>query len=61
MRHKVTLISGEGIGPEVAVATRRVLGATGVQIDWEEVEARAERVNYCTRRPSSPCGVIALR
>jgi isocitrate dehydrogenase (NAD+) len=43
MRHKVTLIPGEGIGPEVAAATRRVLGATGVQIDWEEVEARAEK------------------
>jgi isocitrate dehydrogenase (NAD+) len=43
MRHKVTLISGEGVGPEVAAATRRVLGATGVQIDWEEVEARAEK------------------
>src|SRR5229473_1456152 len=43
MRHKVTLISGEGIGPEVAAATRRVLDATGVQIDWEEVEARAEK------------------
>jgi isocitrate dehydrogenase (NAD+) len=43
MRHKVTLISGEGIGPEVAAATRRVLGATGVRIDWEEVEARAEK------------------
>jgi isocitrate dehydrogenase (NAD+) len=43
MRHKVTLISGEGIGPEVASATRRVLGATGVQIDWEEVEARTEK------------------
>ena len=42
MRHKVTLISGEGIGPEVAAATRRILGATGVQIDWEEVEARAK-------------------
>jgi isocitrate dehydrogenase (NAD+) len=43
MGHKVTLISGEGIGPEVAAATRRVLGATGVQIDWEEVAARAEK------------------
>src|ERR1700674_5077739 len=43
MRHKVTLISGEGIGPEVAAATRRVLDATGVRIDWEEVEARADQ------------------
>jgi isocitrate dehydrogenase (NAD+) len=41
MRHKVTLIPGEGIGPEVAAATRRVVDATGVQIDWEEIEARA--------------------
>jgi isocitrate dehydrogenase (NAD+) len=41
MRHKVTLLPGEGIGPEVAAATRRVVDATGVQIDWEEIEARA--------------------
>ena len=39
MRHKVTLIPGEGIGPEVASATRRVLEAVGVQIDWQEMEA----------------------
>jgi isocitrate dehydrogenase (NAD+) len=43
MRHKVTLISGEGIGPEVSAATRRVIDATGVRIDWEEVEARADK------------------
>jgi isocitrate dehydrogenase (NAD+) len=43
MTHKVTLITGEGIGPEVAAAARRVLAATGVQIDWEEVQARAEK------------------
>jgi isocitrate dehydrogenase (NAD+) len=43
MRHKVTLIPGEGIGPEVAGATRRILEAAGAQIDWEEVEARADK------------------
>jgi isocitrate dehydrogenase (NAD+) len=43
MRHKVTLIPGEGIGPEVAAATRRVLEAAGVQIDWEELEARTDK------------------
>jgi isocitrate dehydrogenase (NAD+) len=43
MRHKVTLISGEGIGPEVAAAARKVLDASGVQIDWEEVKARADK------------------
>ena len=43
MRHKVTLIPGEGIGPEVASATRRVLEAVGVQIDWQEMEARTDK------------------
>jgi isocitrate dehydrogenase (NAD+) len=41
MRHKVTLIPGEGIGPEVAAATRQVVDAAGALIDWEEIEARA--------------------
>lgn len=41
-RHKVTLIPGEGIGPEVAAATRRVLEAAGVQIDWEEIAGRSD-------------------
>jgi len=43
MRHKVTLIPGEGIGPEVAAAVKRILEATGVQIDWEELEARTDK------------------
>ncbi len=34
MAHLVTLISGDGIGPEVSDATRRVLEATGVEIEW---------------------------
>ncbi len=41
-RHKVTLIPGEGIGPEVAAATRRILEASGVQIDWEEIGGRTD-------------------
>ncbi|MGH2693723.1 MAG: isocitrate/isopropylmalate dehydrogenase family protein [Actinomycetota bacterium] len=32
--HRVTLIPGDGTGPEIADATRRVLDATGVSIDW---------------------------
>ena len=43
MKHKVTLIPGEGIGPEVAAATQRILDAAGVSIDWEVVEGRAEK------------------
>ena len=42
MNHTVTLIAGEGIGPELAVAARRVIDASGVEITWEEVSARAE-------------------
>src|SRR5215475_3444938 len=42
MKHKVTLIPGEGIGPEVANATRRMLEAAGVQIEWEEIAGRAD-------------------
>jgi isocitrate dehydrogenase (NAD+) len=42
MRHKVTLIPGEGIGPEVALATKRVIDAVGVQIEWEELSARTD-------------------
>ena len=39
MAHRVTLIPGDGIGPELAEATRRVLDATGVEFEWEVVEA----------------------
>jgi isocitrate dehydrogenase (NAD+) len=41
MPYKVTLIPGDGIGPEVTTATRRVLEATGVEFQWEVVEAGA--------------------
>src|SRR5438552_1057912 len=41
-KHKVTLIPGEGIGPEVAAATRRILEAAGVQIEWEEIAGRSD-------------------
>jgi isocitrate dehydrogenase (NAD+) len=41
-KHKVTLIPGEGIGPEVAAATRRVLEAAGVNIEWEEIAGRSD-------------------
>ncbi|HZK66682.1 MAG TPA: isocitrate/isopropylmalate family dehydrogenase, partial [Chloroflexota bacterium] len=37
--HRVTLIPGDGTGPEIVEATRRVLEATGVQFDWDVQEA----------------------
>ena len=39
MTHRVTLIPGDGIGPELAEATRRVLDASGVGFEWEVVDA----------------------
>ena len=39
MTHRVTLIPGDGIGPELAAATRRVLDASGVAFEWEVVDA----------------------
>ena len=39
MAQPVTLIPGDGIGPELAEATRRVLDASGVRFDWEIVHA----------------------
>jgi len=36
-RHKISLIPGDGIGPEIMEATLRVLEATGLEIQWEEV------------------------
>lgn len=41
-KRKVTLIPGDGIGPEVSLATQRCIDATGVQIDWETVHAGAD-------------------
>jgi isocitrate dehydrogenase (NAD+) len=40
--HTITLIPGDGIGPEVAAATQRVLEASGVKIAWEVHNAGAD-------------------
>jgi len=42
--YSVTLIPGDGIGPEVAHAARRAVDATGVSIDWEISELNAELI-----------------
>jgi isocitrate dehydrogenase (NAD+) len=41
MPHQITLIPGDGIGPEVADATARAVEATGARIEWERVDAGA--------------------
>jgi isocitrate dehydrogenase (NAD+) len=42
MAHRVTFIPGDGVGPELSEATRRVLEGTGVEFDWDFQEAGAE-------------------
>jgi len=42
MTHKVTLIPGDGIGPEVSQATVRILEATGVKFEWESFAVGAD-------------------
>ncbi|NLD43478.1 MAG: isocitrate/isopropylmalate dehydrogenase family protein [Chloroflexi bacterium] len=52
MSYTVTLIPGDGIGPEVADAMRRVIDATGVRIDWDVQEAGEKAIaQYGTPLP----------
>jgi isocitrate dehydrogenase (NAD+) len=43
--HQVTLIPGDGTGPELVEATRRVLEATGVEFEWDEHPAGEDVYN----------------
>ena len=45
LRHKITLIPGDGIGPEVTGATISVLRATGFEADWETFVVGAEALS----------------
>jgi isocitrate dehydrogenase (NAD+) len=52
MAHRVTFIPGDGVGPELSEATRRVLEATGVSFDWDVQEAGADVIStYGTPLP----------
>jgi isocitrate dehydrogenase (NAD+) len=42
MAHRVTFIPGDGTGPEIAEATRRVLEASGAELEWEVQHAGAD-------------------
>jgi isocitrate dehydrogenase (NAD+) len=45
MAHKITLIPGDGIGPEVTQAARKCIEATGVKIVWDEVIVGGEAMD----------------
>lgn len=45
LMHRITLIPGDGIGPEITAAVVRIVGATGVEIEWESYAAGAEALS----------------
>ncbi len=47
MTHKITLIPGDGTGPEITRAVRRCVEATGVAIEWDVQIAGQEALNTC--------------
>ncbi len=47
MKHKITLIPGDGIGPEVTEATLKVIEAAGIEVEWEILNAGAEAFQKC--------------
>jgi isocitrate dehydrogenase (NAD+) len=59
--HKVTLIPGDGTGPELTEATRRVLEATGVEFEWEVREAGADVMEKHGGNPLPPDVLDAIR
>jgi isocitrate dehydrogenase (NAD+) len=54
MKHKITLIPGDGIGPEVTKPTVQIIKAAGVQVEWEPQLAGADALKkYGTTLPKS--------
>ncbi|MBW8741458.1 MAG: isocitrate/isopropylmalate dehydrogenase family protein [Acidobacteria bacterium] len=61
MAHRVVLIPGDGTGPELTEATRRVLEATGVEFDWDVREAGADVMDKHGGNPLPPDVLDAIR
>jgi isocitrate dehydrogenase (NAD+) len=61
MAHRVTLIPGDGIGPEITEATRRVLDATDVGFEWEVRQAGADVMDAHGGDPLPPATLESIR
>ena len=61
MAHRVVLIPGDGTGPELTEATRRVLEATGVEFEWDVQEAGADTMDKHDGNPLPPHVLDAVR
>lgn len=53
MKYKITLIPGDGIGPEVIAAAKRCIEATGVNVDWELVKVNGNKKDSIKKAISS--------
>jgi len=59
MTHTVTLLPGDGIGPEVAAAAVKIIAASGAKIEWQEMEAGADvMTKYGTAVPDEVINAI---
>ncbi|MGL4594157.1 MAG: isocitrate/isopropylmalate dehydrogenase family protein, partial [Thermoguttaceae bacterium] len=47
MKHEVTLITGDGVGPELAAAAQKCVDATGASINWDLQEAGIDVMARC--------------
>src|ERR1700749_3602123 len=61
MAHNVVLIPGDGTGPELTEATRRVLEATGVEFEWDVMPAGAEVMDLFGGTPLPPPTLESVR
>jgi isocitrate dehydrogenase (NAD+) len=61
MPHRVVLIPGDGTGPELTGATRRVLEATGAELEWDVREAGADVMEKHGGNPLPPDVLDAIR
>ena len=61
MAHRVTLIPGDGIGPELTEATRRVLEASGAEFDWDVQYAGTDVMNQNDGNPLPDHVLDAIR
>jgi isocitrate dehydrogenase (NAD+) len=59
--HRVVLIPGDGTGPELTEATRRVLEATGAEFEWDVQEAGADTMDKHDGNPLPPQVLDAVR
>src|SRR3989338_5663418 len=60
MKYKITLIPGDGIGPEVTDAAKRCIEATGINIDWDVQEA-GEKSIIKYGKPITPSVLESIR